>query len=389
MSAPVLFRSALGEGTDWHEAAAACAMGLSRKGRLPSNATFGLVYVTEALAAHLGPIAETLAAATGVVTWAGCVGTGICGTASDGTLSERHGGHVVSAMIGTVPPDAVEVLESLLQPEEVADCVPEDWDDTERPILALVHGDPRNAAVSDIISVLPDVLDGYLVGGLTALPETGGRHAAPGQYAGGTTGGGLSGLLFSSAVPVSVGLTQGCRPLGPPHRVSSMDGDWVAGLDGKPALDALKADLGPESAAELRSLAGHIHAAVPVEGSDTKDYLVRTLMAIDPNGGRLGISSDLSEGDRLMFVRRDPAAAEEDLRRMVRRLVDRLDGKTIRGALYVSCLARGPNLFDSEAAELGILQQELGTVPLTGFFAGGEINHDRLYAYTGVLTLFL
>jgi small ligand-binding sensory domain FIST len=27
-------------------------------------------------------------------------------------------------------------------------------------------------------------------------------------------------------------------------------------------------------------------------------------------------------------------------------------------------------------------------LPLVGFFCNGEISHDRLYGYTGVLTLF-
>ena len=38
--------------------------------------------------------------------------------------------------------------------------------------------------------------------------------------------------------------------------------------------------------------------------------------------------------------------------------------------------------------DVPLLQRELGDVPLVGFFANGEISHDRLYAYTGVLTVF-
>jgi small ligand-binding sensory domain FIST len=34
------------------------------------------------------------------------------------------------------------------------------------------------------------------------------------------------------------------------------------------------------------------------------------------------------------------------------------------------------------------LQAVLGDVPLVGFFAGGEIAGQRLYGYTGVLTVF-
>ena len=30
-----------------------------------------------------------------------------------------------------------------------------------------------------------------------------------------------------------------------------------------------------------------------------------------------------------------------------------------------------------------------GDLPLGGFFCNGEISHNRLYGYTGVLTLFI
>ena len=54
-----------------------------------------------------------------------------------------------------------------------------------------------------------------------------------------------------------------------------------------------------------------------------------------------------------------------------------------------ACVARGPNLFGSESEELTLIRDELGEFPLVGFFANGEISHDRLYGYTGVLALFL
>ena len=59
------------------------------------------------------------------------------------------------------------------------------------------------------------------------------------------------------------------------------------------------------------------------------------------------------------------------------------------GAHYVSCVARGEHLFGAPGAELGIVSHNLGDVPLVGFFANGEIARDRIYGYTGVLTLFV
>jgi small ligand-binding sensory domain FIST len=61
--------------------------------------------------------------------------------------------------------------------------------------------------------------------------------------------------------------------------------------------------------------------------------------------------------------------------------------KNIVDAIYVSCAGRGGPHFGGDSAELQILRHALGDVPLVGFFAGGEIAHQHLYGYTGVLTV--
>jgi small ligand-binding sensory domain FIST len=45
-------------------------------------------------------------------------------------------------------------------------------------------------------------------------------------------------------------------------------------------------------------------------------------------------------------------------------------------------------MFGAPNRELGLIRDTLGDFPLVGFFANGEISHNRLYGYTGVLTLF-
>jgi small ligand-binding sensory domain FIST len=90
-----------------------------------------------------------------------------------------------------------------------------------------------------------------------------------------------------------------------------------------------------------------------------------------------------------MFVRRDGPAAMEDLDRMLADVTRRAGG-TPKAALYYSCVARGPNLFGPDSEELKAVQAAIGEdTPLVGFFANGEISKNRLYGYTGVLTLIL
>ena len=89
-----------------------------------------------------------------------------------------------------------------------------------------------------------------------------------------------------------------------------------------------------------------------------------------------------------MFCRRDGDSAREDMRRMLRDLSRRAGGN-IRGGVYFTCLGRGRYQFGEHSEELQMIREELGDFPLTGFYANGEISHNRLYGYTGVLTLFL
>ena len=115
-------------------------------------------------------------------------------------------------------------------------------------------------------------------------------------------------------------------------------------------------------------------------------------------------------GMRLTFSERNVAAARADLMRigaeirealepeeMTAELAGVLSGDTcaaphparrMAGAIYVSCAGRGGPHFGGPSAELHIVRRALGDVPLVGFFAGGEIAHQNLYGYTGVLTVF-
>ena len=124
-----------------------------------------------------------------------------------------------------------------------------------------------------------------------------------------------------------------------------------------------------------------------MQGSDTGDYLVRNLMAIDPGHGWVVLGAEVAPGDQIVFCRRDPDSARTDLTRMLKQLGNRLPGPPKAG-IYVSCIARGAALFGEPGVETGLIRETLGDFPLVGFFANGEISRDRLYGHTGVLTLF-
>lgn len=374
------FRAAAASGDDWPRVCDDC---LSSLGQLPSGTNFGIVYVSGALAHAIDLITERLAEATGVESWIGTGGVQVCaGTAPS------LGADAISLLTAVLPKDGFHLFDGLADPDgDVPFAIPSTPtpSDHERPLgLAIVHGDPRQTRMPSLIERLGETTGAFLVGGLSSANANGAM-----QVAGRPTEGGLSGVLMSADIPAITGLTQGCTPIGPVREITAMDGPWIAGLDGRPALDGLKDDVGPLLARTLERMSGFILAARPENGRDRDDYLVRDLGEFDSLRGYVMVDDDLRPGDRLCFVKRDPEGARTDLKRLCADLRRRAEGRPILGALYHSSIGRGRHLFGSEAAECAIIEEELGALPLSGFRCNGEVFRDRLYGYSAVLTLFL
>jgi small ligand-binding sensory domain FIST len=366
------FRAAAGSGPDWLSACNACLEGL---GPLPPASNLGFVYASDRLAHGLDLVARRLAEATGIEHWVGTGGSDVC------ALGRDTGGA-----------DSIAILTAALPPESFAlfDGLPGDPVDgrahaasAAQPV-AIVHGDPRQLGAPEQIRRLAAASGAFLAGGLTSAFGNGAL-----QIAGAPTEGGLSGVLFDADLPILTGLSQGCTPIGPVHEVTAIDGPWIVTIDGRPALEVLKAEIGDVLARQVERITDFIYAARPEGAAEGADYMVRALDNIDTLRGRITVDDDLRRGDPIMFVKRDPTAARADLGRLARTLKRQAEGQRIAAGLYHSCIARGPSMFGSIAAELGVIEAELGSLPLAGFCTNGEIFGDRLYGYAGVLTLFL
>ncbi len=368
------FKAAHSAAEHWAHAAKACADALDPP---PAGANLGFVYATDAFAEDFGSILAYLRQKTGVEHWVGSIGIGIC--AGDTEYFDRP---ALAAMVAAIPEESFRVFPALSKTVDELSAETRAWMARAPSAFGIVHADPGNAETPRLIEQLTDAGAGFLVGGLTSS-----RHALY-QIAGRVTGGGVSGILFAPGVAVATGQSQGCVPVGPIRTVTDAVENVIVALDGHKPIEALKADLGLGSARGLGSLAGTVHIAFPVAGSDTGDYAVRTLVGADPARGWLAVGGPVVAGDRVMFVRRDPKSAEDDLVRMTEGLKRRLKGRP-RGGLYISCVGRGSAMFGRENREIGLIREHLGDFPLVGFYAGGEISNSRLYGYTGVLVLFL
>ena len=176
----------------------------------------------------------------------------------------------------------------------------------------------------------------------------------------------------------------------------------MVSLDGKPALDCVLQDLGLDrdlpdhelSQALSATLVGLITAS---RGRADSARTVRRGYHRAAPGGR-GPAAP-GPGDRRAdrarhapgFCTRNAEAAQLDLVRIATEIRAELESGAARhmaGAVYVSCSGRGGPHFGARHAELQVVRNALGDVPLVGFFAGGEIARHHLYGYTGVLTVF-
>ena len=366
------FVAAHARGDHWASVTKACT---GRLGELPDGANLGFVYVTDALAGDLASVLTFLRERTRIADWVGSVGLGVCAAGQ-----EYFDEPALAVLVAALPPDSFRLFTP--SRANLAKLSQDRWFERVRPMVGIVHGDPRDAGIGATVATLAAEASLFLVGGLAASADS------PVQVAGRIVEGGLSGVLLAPDIPVITGLTQGCSPIGPIRRVTEARDNILMAIDERPALEVFRDDIGELLSRDLRRVAGLIFAGFPVSGSDTGDYLVRNLVGIDARQQWLAVAHEVAPGDRVLFCRRDPASAAADLDRMLTDLKRRANGVP-RGGLYFSCVGRGPNLFGKPSRELAMISEALGDFPLAGFFGNGEIAHDRLYGYTGALALFL
>ena len=361
---------------DWRRAA---RLALERLRPVPDGANLGFVYFSDHFGPYAGALLEYFRRETGIADWVGTVGMGVLATGVE-YLDQP----AVAVMAARLPGDGFRVFSGKSRAPSLHERT-----STGQPAshFAVVHGDPGTPDIPELVSDMALKLDsGMLVGGLACA------RSDPVLIANEVLRGGLSGVVLSGDVRVHTGVTQGCVPVKSgagwrTHRITACDGSVIATLDGRPALDVFAEDIGPAAAADLRLAARVYLAGFPAEGGE-RDFVARNIVGMDARQRLLAVGAALEEGMSLMFCRRDEESAREDLAAMLAALHDDLPGPPL-GGLYVSCIARGANMFGEPGVEMDMIRRELGDFPVVGFLANGEIARDRLYGYTGVLTVFV
>ena len=351
---------------------------LEQLGDIPPEATLGFIYISDHLGEQLPTIISQLREATGVQNWVGSLGMGVIAS-----KQEYYDQPAMAIMLADLNESDYRILPNFTRSISPLETDLKDWSQQHDFHIGLIHGDPENPAFQNLMDDLGrEIPECFLIGGLTSSR---GHHY---QVANDVINGGLSGILFSEQVPVVSNLTQGCSPIGPRHRITQSERNIIYSLDHKPALEVLTDDTGEVIARDWERAANFIFAGLVNQNADTDDYTIRQLIGIDEHAKIIAIGDILDDDQELIFCRRDGNSALKDMQRMLLQIKSRLNG-TPKGGIYISCLGRGREQFGSSSEEARLIHSVLGDFPLVGFFANGEIHKNRLYGFTGVLTLFL
>jgi small ligand-binding sensory domain FIST len=122
------------------------------------------------------------------------------------------------------------------------------------------------------------------------------------------------------------------------------------------------------------------------------DYLIRNVVGADPDSGALWIGAELRERQVVQFHLRDSAASSADLEQVLTTLHDSLGTRGASGGLLFSCTGRGAGLYGASDHDSNAFVDQLGAVPLGGFFCNGEIGQvagqTYVHGYTSAFAVF-
>ena len=202
---------------------------------------------------------------------------------------------------------------------------------------------------------------------------------------------GAVGVLIQGA-PVTVVVSQGCRPVGTPLTVTRAHGTLLERLAGADALERLQ-ECASEASDEDRFLMGMgLQLGIVVDEHQLDfgpgDFLVRAVLGADPTNGSLRIGDEVEVGQTVQFHVRDASAADDDLRT----LLAGVDPSEARGALVFSCNGRGERFFGLPSHDAGVVDQLLGPLPTAGMFCAGELGpvggRSFVHTFTASMALF-
>ncbi|MEE2711248.1 MAG: FIST N-terminal domain-containing protein [Planctomycetota bacterium] len=324
------------------------------------------------------------AAFPGAVTL-GCTAEGCIG---DGRELERQSS--VSLMVAAMPGVQVDPFHLSQEGMEEAEWTQDLPDHQMNPVFVTL-GEPFSIDMRRVVDALEAGYAGRpILGGMASAGQRPGENRL--LLDGVVYEDGLAGLALHGALEVTPVVSQGCRPIGSPYVVTQGEANVIRRLRNRPAMDVLQEMAGGLSSEDQALLQHGVFIGRAIDeykrSFDRGDFLIQAIIDADKESGALAIAGEAKTGTTVQFHVRDAASADEDLRAML----GPFGHKRYAGALLFSCNGRGTRMWDAPGHDVGVLQQEVGALPVAGCFCAGEIGpiggRNFMHGYTAVLGLF-
>jgi small ligand-binding sensory domain FIST len=335
---------------------------------------------------------------------AGKVAAELAGAPIDVAFVFAAGAHLAE------PEATLEAVHDALSPRELVGCaaggVVADGQEVEHGTAVAVWAAALGGgSASTFHAEVTELEQGVAISG---MPELAGASAAfllpdPFSFPTDAVLAELHGLVAGGAVGVRLDgvellpcVSQGATPVGPELTITAGAGRIINELAGRPALVALREVIEGLPPAEREVLSEGILLGIVVEHGQPEyvhgDFLVRSVLGGDPDHGTIAVGAPISPGQVVRVHVRDARSADRDLREALELRRQALGSDAPAGALIFTCNGRGRGMFGVSGHDARAVSDELGRIPVAGFFAAGEIGpvggQSFVHGFTATVALF-
>ncbi|MCK6458149.1 MAG: FIST C-terminal domain-containing protein [Phycisphaerae bacterium] len=361
---------------------------VEKLGGSPSD--LGVLFATNHFEDELESAADALRRLTNVREFIGCTAESVVGTER-----EVEGEPAMALWLAHLPDVSIQTTHIELRESDDPDVPPEivggiEADPASRPAL-IVLADPFSFPVTAFLGAVNERFpESPVIGGMTSGVEAA-RQSVLIHNDNAYREGAVIAVL-SGRIQVDTIVSQGCRPIGRPFVITAAEQNILRQLGGKPAMAMLNEVFAQANEDERRLMRQGIFVGQAIneyrETFSRGDFLVRNLLGADQRSGALAVADQVRIGRTVQFHVRDAKTADEDLKALLMSQAAR----PVAGALLFTCNGRGRRMFSEPSHDLNVVQAVLGSVPVAGFFAAGELGpvggRNFIHGHTASIGLF-
>lgn len=208
------------------------------------------------------------------------------------------------------------------------------------------------------------------------------------------TGTGAVGCIMRG-VEMTPCVSQGATPIGQEMAITAAEGNVIAELAFRPALERIGEVISDLPEEERRQVAEGMLMGIVIDENrpehERGDFLVRPIVGADRESGAVAIGENVRVGQTVRLHVRDGDSADADLREALSLQAGAMGEGGAAGALMFTCNGRGRGLFGVADHDADAVEDALAA-PVGGFFCAGEIGpvggRNFLHGFTATLAVF-